>query len=105
MEVNLPDEETIFKFYKFEFEGIEQPVVIEAYNNEQARALLKDALRLMPQEYGLSKVIDERVVTPVEGVSQRRGDGLVYIWAGKHRTPTGWMEEKQYLESIKPKSE
>lgn len=97
----LPDEDKILKFYSFSFADLDQPVIIEAYNDTQARALLKDALLKMPPEYGYSKVIGQTVTTPVEGVSTIKINGLQHIWVGKDKAPDGWMEEQQYLESIK----
>jgi hypothetical protein len=96
MEHKLPDEETIIKLYKFRFAGLEQPVIIEAFNNNQARILLKDALRMMPPEYGLSKVIDETVVTPVVGVSQIIQNGRPLVWVGKETSDTGWIDKEEY---------
>lgn len=93
----LPDEEKIIKLYHFHFADIEQPVIIEAYNNTQARLLLTDALRLMPVEYGLSKVIDETVVTPVEGVSEIMQNGRTLVWVGKQKTENGWIDKEEFL--------
>lgn len=98
MQTQLPDEEQIIKLYKFKFAGIEQPVTIEAYNNTQARALLVDALKLMPTDYGLSKVVDESVTIPVIGVSFIHINGKKNVWVGKDVSETGWMDQSEYLE-------
>lgn len=96
MEVELPDEEKVEKLYTFEFDGIEQPVIIHAYNRIQARELMKAALRLLPTEYSLSKVIGETVSTLVAGASTLKVDGVDYIWAGKDKSDSGWLTALEY---------
>ncbi len=101
--MNLPDEEKIIKLYKFYFAGIKEPVTIATYNNESARALLVDALRMLPREYGLSKVVSESVSMPLEGISCLRINNVLNVWVGMDFSKTGWMPKKEYLKKISNK--
>lgn len=98
---DLPDEEKKFKIYSFQFADIDEPVQIGAVNDDIARVLLKDALIKMPVEYGLSKVISQKVYNPIEGVSKLKIGNIDYVWAGFKKAKDGWMPEQEYLASLK----
>lgn len=102
MDHELPDEENILKFYIYTFAGLDQKVTIEAYNRIEARIALQKYLTQMPIEYGYSKVIDETIETPIQGVSRRTIDGVQHIWAGRKYTQSGWIEQNEYIEKFKP---
>lgn len=91
--VEKPD---IIKFYAFTFEDIEKPVVIEAYNAVEAREGLLKVIERLPDTYKGKKVVGQTVTLPVVGVTQKKIQGITYIWGGKKRSINGWLTEEQF---------
>lgn len=101
--MDYPVERPGIRFYKFYFDGIPEPITIEAPNSVVARATLNKVVnegKINPKYKGL-KPIGERVSTPVKGVSEKILGGKKYIWVGIEKTETGWMEFSEYQRAIK----
>jgi len=84
------------KFYCFYYEGVSVPVVIEAINKAQARHKLRSIRNTLPDQYITSRVVGESVKSPVFGVSNKKLNGVRYIWVGHDYSETGWIEEKNF---------
>jgi len=91
--VEKPD---IIKFYAFTFEDIEKPVIIEAFTANEAREGLLKVIERLPDKFQGKKVVGQTVTLPVVGVSQKKINGVNYIWGGKKRSPNGWLTEEQF---------
>lgn len=97
IQVEKPD---VIKFYSFTFEGIEKPVVIEAFNVKQAREGLLKVIEKLPPDYIGKKVVGQTVSLPVVGVSKKKINGIYYVWVGK-LSHNGWMPENEYKQRKK----
>lgn len=86
-----------FKFYKYTFFNIKEPIVIQAYNKKQSREILQSVIDQYPPEYHNAKIIGESVTRPVTGFTKKEEDGVIYIWAGTELSENGWMDEQSYL--------
>jgi hypothetical protein len=91
-----------FKLYKYIFDGIDKPVIIQARNRNQAREAMRKYVTQMPKIYQSSKVVGESVTVPAKGISKKSENNKNYIWVGESKSIDGWMEENLYLEKIKP---
>ena len=89
------------KFYKYNFYGIQKPIIIEARSRDEARKTIQGLVPILPKIYAESKIIGETISTPLLGISEKKIDGKKHIWVGESRSKNGWMEEQKYLETIK----
>lgn len=90
-----------FKLYKYIFEGIDKPVIIQARNRNQAREAIRRYVAQLAPQYQNFKIVGESVTVPAKGVSKKSENNKNYIWVGESKSKDGWMEEKLYLEKIK----
>jgi hypothetical protein len=81
------------RIYRFFFEGIPQPLSIEAWRKDYAITQLQ---ALMQQLNISGKVDNQAVVVPLFGVTRKEKNGRVYIWCGKEYNMKGWMEESMF---------
>lgn len=87
------------KFYKFFFNGKPKPVIMEAFNREEADRMLS-RLNEKTQVINMDDLIDVRIEMPIQGVSKRKRHGEVFIWVGLDRSVDGWMLESEFQEKI-----
>jgi hypothetical protein len=90
-----------FKLYKYIFDGIDKPVIIQARNRNQAREAIRRYVANLATQYQSFKIVGESVSVPAKGVSKKSENNKNYIWVGESKSKDGWMEEKLYLEKIK----
>jgi hypothetical protein len=94
----LPFEKDTIRFYKYFFEGYENPLIIEAKNKEQANEFLLETVARLPMMNG-ARLIDTKITTPIIGVTKNRIDKVDMIWVGKDKSENGWIPASQYLKS------
>jgi hypothetical protein len=80
------------KIYRYYFEGIKQPLTIQAINRKSARHILSLALQNAPYKH---KLLGETVTLPIIGVTTIKINGLNNLWVGTKKSKSGW----QVLES------
>jgi hypothetical protein len=84
------------KFYKYYFRGVEKPVVMQAYNREEADSMLN----LLPEKSGveinMEFLEDVKIEMPITGISKLVRFGKDYIWVGTDKTADGWMLESEF---------
>ncbi len=94
----LPFEKNTVLFYKYFFYGIDEPIIIEALNKDQADDLLEHQMRMFPQLQQL-QLVDERVTTPISGVTEKQDSTGTYVWVGFDKAVTGWMNKEAFLKT------
>lgn len=82
------------KIYKYKFQGKENPVVIEANNRDEARAFLDTILEYIP-EYAKCAIVDEKIESPVSGVTEKKVDNIDYVWYSLGDRQ-GWLLKSEY---------
>ena len=90
-------EYTGVKMYHFHFNGIIQPVIIEAKNLEIARSTLNKVWNSLAQFYRDSYVEGETIIVPVEGVTTKVEKGIEYTWVGYAKKRNGWQDTESLL--------
>lgn len=91
MEWNKPK----IKFYKFYFIGKKKPVIMEAYNKDEAMNMLNQ-LNYKTGVIDMSQLEDVRIEMPIKGISKRKRMGKEYVWVGLDYTSDGWMEQEEF---------
>ena len=88
--------EAKIKFYKYFFRGVDSPIIMQAYDREEADTMLK----LLPEKSGVEidfdLLEDVRIEMPVTGISELVRFGEKYIWVGTDKTSDGWMLETEF---------
>jgi hypothetical protein len=84
-------------FYHYYFAGIEKPLVIQAINQQQARAFLLQCLSNNAElaEYAGKEIIQQSVSHPVVNVSKRKIGNDEYVWVGLNEkdSENGWKKQ------------
>lgn len=83
------------KFYKYYFSNNEKPVIMEAYNREEADNMLL-LLNEKTQKLDYSCLKDVRIEMPIKGLSKKTRMGITYIWVGIENSQNGWIEETEF---------
>jgi hypothetical protein len=84
------------RFYKYFFQGMEKPVIMEAEDRYVAYEMLKQLSFKAQTKIDMSKLEDMRVETPLVGISTKIRDGTNYTWVGKQYTNNGWLETEEF---------
>jgi hypothetical protein len=87
---NYPVEKNILRFYKYKFKGVKKPIVIEAFNKQEARRKVFYVMEKIPQLKELGGVIDESLTLPIFGRTTKNIKSVKNIWVG-NLTSSGWM--------------
>lgn len=82
------------KLYRYSFKDTDKVITIEAYNRDEARAWLQSILSTMP-EMDNHALINEKIETPVSGVTEKTKDDKQYIWFSNGRNE-GWLLKTDY---------
>jgi len=84
------------RFYKYFFQGMEKPIIMEAEDRYIAYEMLKQLSFKAQTKIDMDKLEDMRVETPLVGISTKNRSGLNYTWVGKEYTSDGWLETEEY---------
>lgn len=79
-------------FYKFFFNGVDKPIIIEAMNKDEAVGFLT----LRP-DYVPAPVVNLYVFKPLFGITEKVEDGVTFVWCGFQNSFNGWMEKGKFL--------
>jgi hypothetical protein len=93
------------RFYKYFFQGIDKPIIMEAEDRYIAYEMLKQLSFKSQTKIDMLKLEDMRVETPLIGISTKKRNGIDYTWVGKQYTSDGWLETNQYNEIQKLKNQ
>ena len=88
------------KRYKYFFQQLNEPIVIEAESRNKADSILISLNNKSGNWLDIKDLFDLRVESLVIGVSNKKVKDKNYIWVGKKYTQNGWMEEKEYLKIV-----
>ena len=78
-------------FYKYYVSGVDEPIVIEALNKEEADGFLRKHKRYLP-----APIVGLHVSRPLFGVTKKEESGIVHVWCGFENSHNGWMEEQKF---------
>jgi hypothetical protein len=93
------------RFYKYYFQGMDRPVIMEAEDRYMAYDMLKQLSHKSQTKIDMNKLEDMRVETPLIGISTKKRNGIDFTWVGKQHTSDGWLETEQYQEIQKLKQQ
>jgi hypothetical protein len=93
------------RFYKYYFQGMDKPVIMEAEDRYIAYDMLKQLSHKSQTKIDMNKLEDMRVETPLIGISTKKRNGIDFTWVGKQHTSDGWLETEQYQEIQKLKQQ
>ena len=93
------------RFYKYYFQGMDKPVIMEAEDRYIAYDMLKQLSHKSQTKIDMNKLEDMRVETPLIGISTKKRNGIDFTWVGKQHTSDGWLETEQYQEIQKLKKQ
>lgn len=79
------------RVYIFWYEGLEQPVKIEARSRYLAKMKLQDLLPKLPEAYRYTPIINETIESLVSGSSHRMINGVNHVWNANK----GWVISKK----------
>jgi len=88
------------KRYKYYFQQLKEPIVIEAESRNRADSILINLNQKMGGWMDIKDLTDLRVETLVIGVSKKVKDKKNYIWVGQNHSRDGWMLEEEYLKVV-----
>jgi hypothetical protein len=93
------------RFYKYFFQGIEKPIIMEAEDRYIAYEMLKQLSHKSQTKIDMNKLEDMRVETPLVGISTKKRNSIGYTWVGKEHTSDGWIDTEQYnaIQELKTK--
>lgn len=94
------------RFYKYFFQGLDKPIIMEAEDRYIAYEMLKQLSFKSQTKIDMNKLEDIRVETPLVGISKKKRNGIELTWVGKQHTSDGWLETEQYnaIQELKNKS-
>lgn len=93
--MSYQNDESKVKIYKYYFDGIENPIKIQALNRKDARHLL--SISLLPvMGYIQNDLQGETVTVPLFGVTTKTENGVDYTWCGIDFSPSGWMPSVEF---------
>ena len=88
------------KRYKYYFQQLEKPIVIEAISRKKADEILINLNIKMGNWMNIKDLLDLRIETLVIGVSKKEMNKKKLIWVGTNNSKSGWMEEDEYLKIV-----
>ncbi len=88
------------KRYKYYFQQVDKPIVIEAISRKRADAILINLNAEMGNWMNIKDLLDLRIETLVIGVSKKIMNKKNLIWVGTNNTKNGWMNEEEYLKIV-----
>lgn len=88
------------KRYKYYFQQLEKPIVIEAISRKRADEILINLNIKMGNWMNIEDLFDLRIETLVIGVSKKVMNKKNYIWVGLNSAKDGWMLEDEYLKIV-----
>ena len=88
------------KRYKYYFQQLKEPLIIEAESRNVADSILISLNNKSGNWLSINDLVDLRIESLVIGVSNKKIKDKNYIWVGKKYTQNGWMEEEQYLKIV-----
>lgn len=91
---NYPVEKHILRFYKYKFMGYDEPIVVEAYNKQEARALLRQHVSNHPELHHV-KVVSETLSLPIFGETTKNINGVDFVWVGE-LSQDNWMPLEEF---------
>jgi hypothetical protein len=86
------------RFYKYFFQGMDKPVIMEAEDRYVAYEMLKQLSFKSQTKIDMNKLEDMRIETPLIGISTKKRNSIDYTWVGKENTSDGWLETEKYKE-------
>jgi hypothetical protein len=94
------------RFYKYFFQGMDKPVIMEAEDRYIAYEMLKQLSFKSQTKIDMNKLEDVRIETPLIGISTKNRNSLNYTWVGKENTSDGWLETEEYnkIQELKKQS-
>ena len=88
------------KRYKYYFQQLDKPIVIEAVSRKTADEILINLNIKMGNWMNIKDLLDLRIETLVIGVSKKIINKKNFIWVGTNNSKSGWMEEDEYLKIV-----
>ena len=88
------------KRYKYYFQQVDKPIVIEAISRKRADVILINLNAEMGNWMNIKDLLDLRIETLVIGVSKKIMNKKNLIWVGTNNTKNGWMNEEEYLKIV-----
>jgi|LakMenE01Jun11ns_1017448.scaffolds.fasta_scaffold8791548_1 hypothetical protein len=92
---NYPVEKHIIRFYKYRFNGLDKPLIIEAYNKLEARQKLLIIMEKIEPLRNL-RVVDESISLPIFGRTYKKIKSVVNVWVGNNISSSGWMPLEEF---------
>lgn len=89
------------RFYKYYFNGMPKPIIMEAENRQDADKMLVQLSINSKVKMRVADLVDVRIESPIFGVSTRKRQGKQYVWVGTDKTPDGWLLQSEYDEITK----
>jgi len=84
------------RFYKYYFNGMPKPIIMEAENRDMADQMIGELSRKSNVNIDLKQLIDLRIETPIVGISEKKRNGVELVWVGKENTSDGWMPKEDF---------
>jgi hypothetical protein len=78
------------RLYLYYFEGLKDPIYIQATHRQEARSILLS--RTLPQEYSTQEIVGESTMALLVGVTKMMRQGRPCVWMGRQASPTGWVD-------------
>ena len=93
------------RFYKYYFNGVDKPVIMEAEDRNTADRMMQQLKETTNANISAKNLIDVRVETPIAGISKRKRNNQEFVWVGKEFTSDGWLLQSEYDEIEKLKQQ
>ena len=88
------------KRYKYYFQQLKEPIVIEAESRNKADSILIGLNHKVGNWMNINDLIDLRIESLVIGVSNKKIKDKNHIWVGLSYSESGWIEEAEYLKIV-----
>lgn len=82
-------------FYHYYFKGLSKPLIIQAYDKQEASRYVLDHISRVHDRTGI-EVIDMRITSAIFGETEYTEKDKVYVWCGKKYSPSGWMLKEEF---------
>ena len=89
-----------YRLYKYYFQNIEKPIVMECRNRKEADSMLIAFNQKIGYKFTISDIIDVRVESLVVGKSSKIKNKIKHIWVGKNHSETGWITQEEYVKIV-----
>ena len=86
------------KLYHYRLKDIDKVITIECQDKVEARAWLLSIVN-KNEELVDHPVVDEKIETPVSGVTEKTVEGKQFVWYSNGRNE-GWMPKETYEKII-----